>query len=103
MAESQRSASEYGEHSVADARIEARLPAEVKALIQDGAALTGRSLSDFVVSSAAAAAEVAIREERMLRLTRRDSELFLATLENPGEPNEALLRAIAHRRELLGE
>ena len=84
-------------------RLEARVSPEQKALIQRAAALTGRSLTDFVVSSAQAAAEETIRTHEVIRLSARDTEILIEALLNPPEPNEALREAARRHRELFGE
>ncbi|MBI3977406.1 MAG: DUF1778 domain-containing protein [Chloroflexi bacterium] len=77
-------------------RLEARVTSEQKALFQRAADLSGRSLSDFVIRSVQAAAEEAIRTHQVLELTARETEAFVAALENPPAPNERL-RAAARR------
>jgi uncharacterized protein (DUF1778 family) len=83
-------------------RLEARLPAEVKAIIQRAADMSGRSLTDFVVSSALAAAEETIRQREVIVLSERDSLIFAKALLNPPGPNEALLAAARRHREMFG-
>ena len=83
-------------------RLEARLPAETKAIIQRAADLSGRSLSDFVVSSALNAAEETIRNHEVIVLSARDSIMFVEALLNPRGPNEALRSAFRLHRELFG-
>ena len=83
-------------------RLEARLPADVKAIIQHAADITGRSLSDFVVDSARRAAEETIREHEVIVLSARDSIKLAEALLNPKGPNEALQRAFRRHREMLG-
>jgi uncharacterized protein (DUF1778 family) len=83
-------------------RLEVRLPADVKAVIQHAADLSGRSLSDFVVSSALDAAEETIRRHEVIVLSARDSITFVEALLNPPEPNDALRRAFRRHRELFG-
>lgn len=84
-------------------RLEARLPAETKAIIQRAADISGRSLSDFVVSSALGAAEETIRRHEVIALSARDSIAFVEALLNPREPNEALREAFRRHRELIGD
>jgi len=74
-------------------RLEARLTPEQKALFQRAADLAGRSLTDFVIGSAQAAAEETIRTHQVLELTTRETALFLAALRDPPVPNERLLAA----------
>lgn len=83
-------------------RLEARLPADAKAIIQRAADLSGRSVSDFVVSSALEAAKETIREHEVIVLSARDSITFVEALLNPKGPNEALRKAFRHHRELFG-
>jgi len=74
-------------------RLEARLTAEQKVLFQRAADLLGRSLTDFVISSAQSAAEETIRSHEVLELTARDAEIFFTALENPPPPNMRLRAA----------
>jgi uncharacterized protein (DUF1778 family) len=83
-------------------RLEARLPAEAKAIIQHAADISGRSLSDFVATSALAAAEETIRRHEVIVLSARDSLALVEALLNPKGPNEALRAAARRHRELIG-
>jgi uncharacterized protein (DUF1778 family) len=78
------------------ARLEARVTAEQKALLTKAAALTGRSVTDFVVSSAHEAAIRAIRERAVITLAARDQEAFARVLTKPSAPGPRL-RAAAKR------
>ena len=75
------------------ARLEARLPASVYATLKRAAELKGRSLSDFVVSAAHDAAQRAIAEEGIFRLSAEDQQRFAEALIHPPAPNAALKRA----------
>jgi uncharacterized protein (DUF1778 family) len=77
-------------------RLEARITSRQKQLLQRAADLEGRSLSDFVVTSAQAAARRLILEHRLVGLSSRDSEAFARVLLSPPAPNAAL-RAAANR------
>lgn len=57
------------------------------------AQLRGRSLTDFVVSAAHEAAQRAIEEDSLLRLSAEDRQRFAEALINPPKPNAALRRA----------
>jgi len=70
-------------------RIEVRLSAEHKALIEDAAALRGQSISAFVVSEALQQA----RRIQLTSLTRRDWDLLLQVMEQDDEPTPALVAA----------
>ena len=75
------------------ARLEARLPASVYATLKRAAELKGRSITDFVVSAAHEAAQRAIEEEGVIRLSAEDQLRFAEALINPPPTNEALRRA----------
>lgn len=76
------------------ARLEARLPASVYALLKRAAELKGRSISDFVVSAAQDAAHRAIEDEGIIRLSAEDQAIFAQALIHPPAPNAALKRAM---------
>ena len=76
-------------------RLEARLTPEQKALLQRAADLSGRTLSEFVISSAQAAAQETIRTHHIIELTARESEQLANALLNPVPPNERLRVAAA--------
>lgn len=84
-------------------RLEARISAEQKALFQRAADLAGRSLTDFVVSSAQAAAEETIQRHQVLELTARETDAFFAAIEDPPAPNERLRAAADRYRTLVGQ
>lgn len=75
----------------------------MKELTERAAALSGQSVTEFVVSSARLAAEHAVKEEFVLRLTRDESARLARVLMEPGQPNAALLRAAERRQRLFGE
>lgn len=83
-------------------RLEARLTREQKELLQQAAELEGRTLTDFVVSSAQAAALRTIQEHTLISLTKRDSEAFVEALLNPPEPGAALLAAAQRYKQSTG-
>lgn len=74
-------------------RLEARISAEQKALFQRAAALSGRTLTDFVVGSAQEEAARVIERHQMLELNARDSAAFTDALLNPPPPSGRLRRA----------
>ena len=57
-------------------RLEARVTAEQKALLQRAAALEGRTLTDFVVRSVQQAAEQTVRRHEELVLNAREKPGF---------------------------
>lgn len=90
-----RSASAAGPRSD---RLEARISAEQKALFRRAAELQGRTLTDFVVTSAQEAALRTIEDFRTVRLNTAESRAFAEAVLNPLEPTERL--RIAARRYL---
>jgi len=74
-------------------RFDARLNEEQKLLIQRAADLEGRTMTDFVLRSAQAAAESAIERRAMLVLAARDTEVFAEAVLRPAEPGPVLRRA----------
>ena len=78
-------------------RLEARVTSEQKELIERAADLEGRSLTDFVVASVAAAAKQVIQEHEILKLAAQDRAVFLAALQNPPEPNAKLRELLRPR------
>lgn len=78
-----------------DERIEARLSAEAKQLIERAAGIIGVSVSDFIVSRAYEAAAGIVSNHDTWVLSRRDSRGFIDAVLNPREPNAALKAAAA--------
>ena len=79
-----------------DTRLEARISAAQKALLQRAAALSGRTLSEFVVASAHAAATRVLEEHETIRLNRAEQVAFVTALLEPRAPT-ARLRPAATR------
>lgn len=83
-------------------RLETRVTAEQKRLIEQAAALQGRSITDFVLSSVQDAAKRAIEEHQRLELSVRDSQAFVEALLNPPPPNDRLRETVARYRRTMG-
>ena len=83
-------------------RLEARVTAEQKSLIERAAALQGRTVTDFVLTSVQDAARRAIEEHNQLALSVRDSEAFVDTLLNPKPINNRLRDTVRRYRERTG-
>lgn len=88
-------------HTPATARLEARLPADVMAVLKRAAEIEGRTLTDFVVSAAHAAARRTIEDAEVVRLSVEDSHRFAEAVLTPPEPAPALRRAFQHHRRLV--
>jgi uncharacterized protein (DUF1778 family) len=83
-------------------RLEARISAEQKSLIERAAALQGRTLTDFVLTSVQDAARRAIEDHQQLELSVRDSEAFVDALLNPRPVNDRLRDTVRRYREATG-
>jgi len=79
-------------------RITARVPAQVQETLELAAAMVGATVNQFMVQTALREAERIIEQERVIRLSVRDAEMFIRALENPAPPN-AKLRAALKRYE----
>ena len=75
------------------ARLGARITPDQKALFERAAALTGRSLTDFVVSSAQEIAARTLREHEIMTLSARDSKALIDALLDPPAPGPRLRQA----------
>jgi uncharacterized protein (DUF1778 family) len=79
-------------------RFDARLNGEQKLLIQRAADLEGRTMTDFVLHSAEAAAERTIEKRALLVLTLRETENFANAILNPPRPGPVLRKAAREYR-----
>ncbi len=77
------------------ARIEARIAPEALSVVKQAAELQGRSLSDFIVAAAHDAAQKAIEETHIIRLSAADQRRVFDLLANPPPLNAAMERARA--------
>ncbi|MDT3687485.1 MAG: DUF1778 domain-containing protein [Pseudorhodoplanes sp.] len=83
-------------------RLETRVTVEQKKLIERAAALQGRTVTDFVLTSVQDAARRAIEEHSQLALSLRDSEAFVDALLNPKPVNDRLRETVRRYRERAG-
>ncbi|RJQ62948.1 MAG: DUF1778 domain-containing protein [Desulfobacteraceae bacterium] len=75
-------------------RINFRLPAAGKAMIERAAAVTGQSLTDFAKASLLRCAQEALDAHNRILLSQEDCAAFMAMLEKESEPTAAMKRAI---------
>lgn len=83
-------------------RLETRVTADQKRLIEHAAALQGRTVTDFVLTSVQEAAHRAIEEHRQIELSVRDSEVFVDALLNPRPVNGRLQETVRRYRDATG-
>jgi len=84
------------------ARLEARVSRTQKSLLQRAAALSGRTLSEFVVASAQAAATKVIQDHDIIRLSQAEQTAFVRALLNPPAPSRRLRKAAAAYKKSRG-
>ena len=77
-------------------RVSARVPAQVQETLELAAAMVGATVNQFMVQTALREAERIIEQERVFRLSARDTEMFIHALENPPPPNAKLKAALQH-------
>lgn len=85
-----------------DERIEARVPASVKAEFVRAAEMEGRSVSDVLTEYMRRATDEIYARHRRITLASADWETFTQALKNLPEPGENLTRAAARYRERYG-
>jgi len=78
---------------IKDETLQLRLSSNQKELIERAAALTGLSISSFMLSHSIKAAEHEVVTRERISLSKRDWDLFMEAIENPPSPNAALKRA----------
>ena len=77
-----------------EARLNVRLPGNLKQVIEDAAAAMGQSVSDFAVSTLVVNARRILQESSVTKLSARDSIKLLKALDNSDlKPNKALADA----------
>jgi uncharacterized protein (DUF1778 family) len=84
------------------ARLEARMTMDQKALLQHAAALSGRTLSEFVLASAQEAAAKVIQQHETISLSRSEQVAFVTALLKPRAPIARLRKAAEKYRRQMG-
>lgn len=81
------------------ARINIRLRQSTKELIERAARFKGKTLSNFILSSAVSAAEKTVIEHDTIRLNATDALQFFAALSKKVTFNDALIDALGEHEE----
>jgi len=89
--------------SAKDSRTDVRMAQEQKQRIQRAANLTGRTLSDFVRTSADEKAKETLKEYNAMKLSKKDSKIFAEALLNDTEPGKELKEAARRYKENISE
>ncbi|MDM0116227.1 DUF1778 domain-containing protein [Variovorax sp. J22R133] len=82
-------------------RIQARISADLHAMLKRAAELQGCTMTDFVVAAIQDAARQALEQADVIRLSPADQERFARALLSPPKPTAALKRSAARHRKLL--
>lgn len=80
-----------------ESRLNIRCDSHSRQLLDKAASYVHVSISEFVLSHALASAEQVVREHESITLKPQDFDAFLAALDEPATPNEALKRAFKRR------
>lgn len=88
--------------AISTARLEARISTDLHALLKRAAEIQGRTMTDFVVAAVQDAAQRAIEQAGVVRLSLADQQRFAEALLSPPRPSAALKRATARHDELFG-
>lgn len=85
------------------ARLNFRLPSELKQAIEEAAALAGQTVSDFAISALTQSARTLIQEQDNTILSKRDRDVFIKLLDrSDAKPNKALSAAARRYKNQLG-
>ncbi len=86
---------------ISTARLEARISTDLHSMLKRAAELQGLTMTDFVVAAVQEAAQKAIQQAEVIRLSPADQECFAKALLSPAQPSPTLKRAFARRSKLL--
>jgi len=81
--------------TVSTARLEARISLDLHKTLKRAAEIQGRTLTDFVIAAVQDAAQRAIEQAEVIRLSLADQRRFAQALLSPPKPTPALRRAMA--------
>ena len=80
-----------------DARINVRLPSELKQTIEEAASALGQTVSEFAISTVVREARQVLQDAQITRLSNRDRDRFLGALDAADAKPNAALKAAARR------
>jgi len=83
------------------ARLEARISPDLHKTLKRAAEIQGRTLTDFVITAVQDAAQQAIEQAEVIRLSLADQQRFAQALLAPPKPAPALRRAMARHDRLM--
>ena len=79
-------------------RIDLRITRKQKELLARAAALSGVSMSSFLVNNALDQAKRIVVKSETITLSDRDRDLFYSILKNPPKPNKNLVKFMRNHR-----
>ena len=83
------------------ARLEARVSRTQKSMFERAASLSGRTLTEFVVTTVQEAAKKVIEDHQTIKLTQAEQQAFVKALLDPPAPSKRLRKAYdSYRQEL---
>lgn len=85
-----------------DDRLQVRLDAESKSVLQRAASYRHKTVSQFVLATVMEEAEKVIRENEVVTLSGPNWKIFYDALTNPPAPNAALRKAFAKYKKATG-
>ncbi|MBW4620409.1 MAG: DUF1778 domain-containing protein [Cyanosarcina radialis HA8281-LM2] len=86
-----------------NARLEARVTAEQKQLMERAASLRGQNLTEFMVAVLTEAATQIIKDGELLELTARDRQAFAEALLNPPSSSDRAYADAEWYRQTIGK
>jgi len=90
-----------GRATAKDARLDIRMTPDQKGLIERAAAVSGLSVTGFVMNCVEKGTRRALRDYEEMTLTKRESEAFVQVLIEPPMPSRRLSEAARRYREDL--
>lgn len=84
------------------ARFDVRLRSDNNALIEEAATLSGKTISEYVVSTLVQQSTEVLKRHRHIQLSDRDREQFLVLLDASDEPNTSLSQAARKYKRIVG-
>lgn len=85
------------------ARINFRLPNEMKEVVERAAIVSGLTVTDFAIQALVERANEVLEHHEVRILSDRDRDVFLALLDEEPMPNEALRGAFAAHDQLIAK
>ena len=84
-----------------DARLNFRVRPDIKDRIEKAATVSGKSITDFAVSTLSDTADEILERYKVAELSDRDRDIFLSLLDRAEKPNRALRRAAKTHKKLI--